>query len=477
MINPDHFAVTFARAAHLIRTSPDVAQQKAALRALVALTKLGSITVLVREGTIEVEGQSIAPALPLVTELIGQLERHGVTTISFSKGAPPSEVLNLLKRLAADPDTDNVEELAEYLAAEWRGTGVFVTLAGTSAAEAFDHEVPVTRAPPLTSLAAAMRRLAASPHGDDVLDRLNAVGVEVQHALEADRLEEAIQALSAVIGLEGKAPNDHVRRCYGITLRRGLTRGILQKVTGMLQDSRYGDAASRVLRRAGADGTKVLVDQINSQPTMQERRISFGSLRDVDEGYHLMVSMLRHPDWYVVRNSAWLVGELGIREVVPELAMALEHRDGRVRQAAAVALAKVGTPETLGHLSRLLTEGDPRLRRLVLTAVQGPEATALVRPLASILEREKDPKLATEYVEALGRIRTPDAVAILMRTAHSGRWFGRRPKPVRLAAIDALRRSRYPAVLETLEELVRDRDRDVQEAAREALAELREASQ
>jgi HEAT repeat protein len=477
MINPDHFAVTLARAAHLFRTSPDIPQRKTTLRALVALTKLGSITVSVREGELVVEGNPVSPALPLIRDLTDLLQDHGVTTVSFSQGAPPSEVLNFLKRLASDPDADLVAELAEFIADEWGGTGVFVSLdvAAESESAANGRESGETAiSPPMTSLATAMRRLAAAPSGDDVLDRLNDVGEEIRDAFEADRLEEAVQAVSAVIALEERARSDHVRRYYGIVLRRSLTRGILQRVTRMLNDSRFGDAASRVLRRAGPDGTKVLVDQINSLPTVEERRTAFGSLRSVREGYHLMVSMLRHPDWYVVRNAAWLIGELGIGQVVPELVLALEHKDLRVRQAAAVALAKVAKPQALEHLARIVTQGDVRLRSLVLSAVQGPHAAGLVRPLTTALEQEKDSALAGEYLRALGRIGTPDAVRALMNTAQSGRWFrARKPKPIRLAAIEALRELGGATAIDTLEALVRDRDRDVQEAARSALAEIR----
>jgi HEAT repeat protein len=477
MINPDHFAVTLARAAQLFRTSPDVSQRKVVLRALVALTKLGSVTVAVREGELMVEGSAVSPALPLIPDLTALLEVHRVTTVSFSQGAPPAEVLNFLKRLAAEPDENHVAELAEYVADEWRGTGVFVSLGELDEPEATANGRTGSTspaAPAMTGLGVAMRRLAGGPHGDDVLERLNDVGAEIRDAFDGDRLEEAVQALSAVIALEDRARSDHVRRCYGIELRRSLTRGILQRVTRMLNDSRYGNAASRVLRRAGPDGTKVLVDQINSLPTMDERRKAFASLRGVKEGYYLLVSMLRHPDWYVIRNAAWLVGELGIGEVVPELALGLEHKDGRVRQAAAVAVAKVATPAALEHLARIVVQGDPRLRSLVLNAVKGPQAAGLVRPLTAALEQEKDQLVAGEYIRALGRIGTTDALRTLTNIAQSSRWFlGRKPKPLRLAAIDALREMGGPKAIGFLEALVRDRDRDVQEAARMALADMR----
>jgi len=406
------------------------------------------------------------------------LARHGVGTIWIAQGAPPAEVLDLLRRLADVAEPPPAPGSTTSAVRAVRGAGVFVSPTGGEAAVAGSQIVPELNLEALegstSPLAEALRRLEASPYGADLLERASDVGTAAERAFEADRLEEAVEALSLLIALEDRAPSEDVRRSYGITLRRSLTRGTLQRVSRLLPDTRYGEAASLVMRRAGADGTKVLVDQIASLPTVEERRVVFEALRRVREGYHLIVSMLRHPDWFVVRNAAWLVGDLGIYEAVGELTAALEHRDGRVRQAAAAALAKLGTPETAEPLLGILRAADDQLRSIVLSAVKGRAADALVRPIAVAAEGEKDPELLREYLKALGRIGTPDAVRYLIKSAQPGRrLLGRKSKEERLAAIEGLGLAGGVAAFGTLETLVADRDREIQDAARKALATLR----
>ncbi len=477
MINPDHFAVTLARAAYIFRTSPNIVEQKTALRTLVGLSRLGSATVTWRNGVVAVEGKEISAALPLIDDLAACLARHGVGTIWIAQGAPPAELLELLRRLAGEAEPSATGGTTAAVSAV-RGSGVFVSPVGGEAAVAGSQIVPALNLEALESstspLAGALRRLEASPYGPDVLERASDVGTASEHAFEADRLEEAVEALSLLIALEDRAPSQDARRSYGIALRRSLTRGALQRVSRLLPDSRYGEAASLVMRRAGPDGTKVLVDQIASLPTIEERRVVFEALRRVREGYHLIVSMLRHPDWFVVRNAAWLVGDLGIYEAGGELTAALEHRDGRVRQAAAAALAKLGTPETAEPLLRILRAADDQLRSIVLSAVKGRAADALVRPIAVAAEGEKDPELLREYLKALGRIGTPEAVQFLIKTAQPGRrLLGRKSKEERLAAIEGLGLAGGAAAFGMLETLAADRDRDIQDGAKKALGMLR----
>ena len=472
MINPDHFAVTLARAAHIFRTSQNIVEQKTALRTLVGLSRLGSATVALRSGVLTVEGKQISSALPLIDEFADTLARRGVGTIWIAQGAPPAELLGLLRRLAdvADPESPG----GATSQAGVGGSGVFVSPIGAEAEVAGSQIVPdldlVALGSSTSPLADALRRLEASPYGADVLERASDVGTAAAAAFDEDHVEEAVEALALLIALEDRAPAEDARRCYGIALRRSLTRGALQRVSRLLPDSRYGAAAAVVMRRAGSDGTKVLVDQIASLPTVEERRLVFDSLRRVPEGYHLIVSMLRHPDWFVVRNAAWLVGDLGIYEAVGELTAAVEHWDGRVRQAAAAALAKLGTPETAEPLLRILRSDDDQLRSIVLSAVKGRAADALVRPIVIAAQGEKDPEQFGEYLKALGRIGTPDAVRFLIKTAQPGRRIiGRKSKEERLAAIEGLGIAGGAPAQGTLESLMADRDRDISDAARHAL--------
>src|SRR2546422_10966793 len=70
------------------------------------------------------------------------------------------------------------------------------------------------------------------------------------------------------------------------------------------------------LQRAGAGGVKVLIDLLVAAPTMSERRVLFDALSQMKEGTGQLVQMLDHRQWFVVRNGAELVGELGLEDAV-----------------------------------------------------------------------------------------------------------------------------------------------------------------
>src|SRR2546421_4235201 len=73
-------------------------------------------------------------------------------------------------------------------------------------------------------------------------------------------------------------------------------------------------------------------------------------------------------------------------------------------------------------------------------------------PLVVAMEEEKDEAVVRELILALGRIGSPDAVQALIKWAQpTGRFFGRKPSELRVAAVEALRLAATPAALGTLD--------------------------
>ena len=86
MLILENFAVSFARAVEVFRTQPDaIREQKAVLRALVALAKLGSVTVRVGHRSMTIDSVTIPPTLPGIRSLIAQLNLHDVTEIRIDQ--------------------------------------------------------------------------------------------------------------------------------------------------------------------------------------------------------------------------------------------------------------------------------------------------------------------------------------------------------------------------------------------------------
>jgi len=216
------------------------------------------------------------------------------------------------------------------------------------------------------------------------------------------------------------------------------------------------------------------VERLAAAPTIEERRNLFAALGQMNKGQEQLVPMLNHGQWFVVRNVAELLGELGLEGSAQALSKQLAHPDERVRGAVAQALAKIGTAGAVEPLRRALRDPTAAVRRQVALGVGGRKAGALAMPIVVAIEQEQDPDVTRELMLALGRIGSPDAVQALIKFAQpGGKLFGRKPAPRRLAAVEALRVAATPAAIGTLQGLAEDSDKEVKSAARAALTELK----
>lgn len=324
-----------------------------------------------------------------------------------------------------------------------------------------------------TPLGAALALVTRDPYGPGILDRLTDLSQEIARALSDDRMELAVQAIAAIIGLEPGAAEGTPRNSYGIVLRRMLTREALTLVAQLVPDPRLAPIATAVLQRGRADGAEVLLGLLATAENLKERKAYMQALHGIEHGTDQVIHMLGHQQWYVARNVAELVGELRLEEAAPELGKLVTHADARVRRAAVVALAKIGTVATVEPLRRGLREANPELKALIAGSIAGRTSRALAMPLAALADAEESEDVKKEYYRALGRIGSADAVQALIKAAEpGGRLIGRRPTGPRLAAVDGLRLAGGPQAMQALQALANDGDKLVREAARKALEAL-----
>src|SRR5256884_5010460 len=133
------------------------------------------------------------------------------------------------------------------------------------------------------------------------------------------------------------------------------------------------------------------------------------------EGTDQLVHALEHREWFVVRNVAELIGELGIESAVPALARRLEHEDERVRKAVALALAKIGTRAAVEPLRRALHDPSPDVRIQVALGIGGQKSAALALPPVGAVGEGKDEAVLRGLIFPLGRIPRPDALPAVFK--------------------------------------------------------------
>jgi len=345
-------------------------------------------------------------------------------------------------------------------------------VAKREAARAPDSRAAVPLPLGAAEVLAELENNSTSPNVGDLLAAL------IDHAAAAAKLGRFEQVLGVIVGVirvEEKVPEaSGLRRQYGIALRRFYTKPVLEGLSRLLGAPKHRAAAVTALQRGGAAGVEVLMDVLAAAPTVGERRAVFDALKHMTEGTDQLVHMLEHSQWFVVRNVAELIGELGMDDAVPALGKCLDHEDERVRKAVGLALAKIGTRSAAEPLRRALRDRSQEVRMQVAVGIGGRKSSALAMPLVVAMEEEKDEAVVRELILALGRIGSPDAVQALIKWAQpTGRFFGRKPSELRVAAVEALRLAATPAALGTLEGLSDDGDREVREAASRGVAELK----
>lgn len=284
-------------------------------------------------------------------------------------------------------------------------------------AEPAESGQPAVAAPLLEDVLKRLRK----PPARDPFAALAMVADAVREAVAARRTQDAADALLGLVRQEVQLGEGPLRLQYDVTLRRLLAREILRLLAGLLLDPVYRREVMEIMQRAGAAGTEELLNALIEAPTFAERRALLDALRGMRQGTDILVRMLDHHQWFVVRNVADLVGDLRVEDSVDRLGEAVAHPDLRVRKSAAVALARIGTPAAVKHLWKALRDADPQVRAEAARAVKGKGFAALAMPLLSAAESEVDPAVKGEFYRALGRIGTPDAVQALKKAAAAGR--------------------------------------------------------
>ena len=527
MASPQELAALFARTLDLFRDPSAKEDQKAQFRALAGLLKTEAVTLASQDGRLVVNGTALDEGPH--DSLARRLEFHSVSEITIPVDAPLAETFELLRALADQPGNDDIptrlrasgthrisvamQELVfdppppllkatpsqqslgtDGLLHGEMGDVASVPLAGVPLVS---HDVPPP--PPADDVPAIVAEARASsgggfspataasrpsaeliaelqdkPSGPNAGDLLAVLGRQLETAMKGGRIAQALAIVSGIVRAEQQVSDASRKRQYSIALKRMYNKPLLEAIAQVAGAPGHRDDALLVLRRAGEDGVEVLLDLLVAAPTVEERRGIFVALTGMKEGLDQLLHMLGHHQWFVVRNVAELVGELGLEDAVPALAQQLEHDDERVRKAVALALAKVGSRAAAEPLRRALRDKSPEVRIQAALGVGGRKSSALAMPLVVAMEEEEDENVERELMLALGRIGSAAAVQALIKFAQpGGRLFGRRPAALRATAVEALRLAATPAAIGTLEGLTDDGDKQVRLAAQSALADLK----
>ncbi|HEY7407949.1 MAG TPA: HEAT repeat domain-containing protein [Gemmatimonadaceae bacterium] len=520
------FARHFARLVHLLLHEPkNIANQKAALRLLVAMSKEGEVRLALQDWQVVANGTLLPPQLEGVEDLGAQLIGHAVTELVAQQGASPADLLGIARTLATEPvPGDGGRAVTDKLSALGAKT-VRVTLSGnaplprvaTVSMPTHGSDVPSTVPKPATnggsrntgdvavvaktdapperrpstelsvmhgltdsylsqfaapdtsrgSISSGFTQLDATTSVTETTKLLDGVAAGAEAAFREGDAEALGIAMAGIVKREAAAADPNLRRAYGMAVRRLAKKPMLAAVAALLSSHRemYDDLFA-VFARTGDDGAEALIEQLNAAQSLAQRRVYFDSLRKLNAGVQVLIHMLGDSRWYVVRNAADLLGEMSANDAEPKLSELLQHEDDRVRKAAVSALSKMTGSGAVKGLAASLDDGAPGVRMRAAAALGGAKTPAAAAALIKHLDREDAAEVQHACLASLGKIASGDAIRFLTKAAQpaGGLFNKKKATAYRVAAVRALGEARTPAAMGALQNLLHDKEKDVREA-------------
>jgi len=176
--------------------------------------------------------------------------------------------------------------------------------------------------------------------------------------------------------------------------------------------------------------------------------------------------------WYVARNAAFVLGQIGGERVVRLLDLASQHPEVRVRRQVVSSLG--GVPEAL-RMPILFAQLDTRDPQLLAAALKmltrnrdAEVASAILRHIEAPDFESRSDEIQRALFAALGEVADNSAVPALALLLHKGGWFARRTMQ-RLAAARTLQRIGTEQALAALDAGLHSRSEAVRSAVYEAI--------
>jgi HEAT repeat protein len=521
MATPESCAVALARIVFLLKDAPEAkVDLQAAFETLIDRFGTGPHEFGVRRGAFLVDGTRCDIRNTAIEALHGVFWAHGVGDLVMPAGTTPGLLASLVRALASPPPSNSDVGVFQSRLQGLGATTLKVSpLPVTGKIEGLllneiDLKPPIPRtAPPaiprghrpvdeedtqltglgadavseekfgmmhfmtlempvggnLGDLTSQLEADQGTPADTDFMGRMLAAG---EQAAASGSWQDLLNAAVSLIRHEEEQPEGDGRRSFGLALRRLLPRRAIEQIARLSHPLATRNDAILVLRRMGAESTEVLLELLIAARSPGERRSYFNALTKMTEGTKLLVNMLTHDEWFVLRNVAELCGEMRLEDAVVPLNRLMTHEDERVRRAVVGALARIGTSGTVEPLRKALTDPSAQVRLQAVAGVDAKRARGLVGSLIKRLDEEPVDDVKREILLALGRVASPEALTVVAKAAEpGGRLLKRKPVAYRLAAVEAFRLA-GPSAANYLKSLLDDDDAEVAAAAKKALANM-----
>jgi len=143
----------------------------------------------------------------------------------------------------------------------------------------------------------------------------------------------------------------------------------------------------------------------------------------------LLEGWLADSRWYVVRNTVFVLGQIGGESVLPMLQVAAHHPESRVRRAVVQALGNCPGPDRVPLLLAQLGTRDGQLLSATLNMLGRFKSSIAARALLRQIEApdfdSRPADVQRALFTALGDMGDDEIVPRLEELLHKGGWFAR----------------------------------------------------
>lgn len=488
------FARLFARLVWLlIYDGENVEEEKLTLRALVAIGRQGAVCLRATEDAIYADDELLLEVLPGVTDLRTRMMAGGLTQIDFDRQPAAGETLGLGRAIAmVDAGNGDAEALREALNGLGATTLRFVQKPDASGA---DELPPAITAPPVAPAAdshvaglvaqntgemffqfssignvkdspeALLQRLASATNPTETIRLLDDVVTLAETVAREGKPLAVVDLMQGAIMLERSATSPDVNRGYVMALRRMSKPLLLRTVATQLVGApdRGADVVA-VLVRMGQDGAEAVIEQVTQAQTIEDRRVLYEALQQLESAVPALVHMLGDARWFVARNAADLLGELKAVGAESALTRLLRHDDERVRRAGTNALMLLGTESAREAVRAAVRDDAPQVRMQAAFAIAAHRDPQTATTLITAIDAEQDSDVQLAILLALGRVGTSEAVERLIKAAEPERgFFKKKATAFRVAAVQALAEVNSPTAHAALKTLGSDKEKEVRD--------------
>ncbi|MEP6731432.1 MAG: HEAT repeat domain-containing protein [bacterium] len=510
------FARHFAQLIWLLLHEPtNIGEQKVALRALVILSKSGDATISLSGDALQINGETVPVALTGATDVAKQMKLHGIAMISIDVNAAPAHVLGVARILAGMPTLNDGGSAAEAQRVALGATTVrfaanprasqsvapsdmdFGDVLDDPLGEAVAKGAPrspkevassssshnerggmfaqfATPNTPRESHESLLAKLGVATDPAVIVNLLDDLLVIAELAATERKSAVVVEIMAQMLRREAKVSSAEAKRILQLSLRRLSKPEHLRCVVTQLALHPAGrEQYVALLTRAGESGADALIEQLGAVEHQRDRHIYFGVLAQLNAGVTSLLHMLSDAQWFVVRNAAEVLGEMQAREAEKPLSDLLRHSDDRVRRAARGALMRLGTAHAMQAIQAGLADSAPDLRADAAAALVTRKDARSTGMLLQAIESEKDEQVQAAFLLSLGKLATPEAVQRLIKEAEAERgFFKRKSTAYRVASVHGLSEANTSEAMDALRALQADKEAEVREAAKGAIARI-----